>query len=101
MHRRVLRGTVHTTGLSFAPGHSMLDPQARSLLQLIEERGGPPFHLLVPEEARRAYRERRFFTQPAAPEVASVYAVKADGPAGPIPLRVYRPLGADADVRLP
>ena len=79
----------------------MLDPQARSLLQLIEERGVPPLHLLVPEEARRTYRERRYFTQPDPPEVASVYDVKADGPAGPIPLRVYRPLGTDADARLP
>ena len=78
----------------------MLDPQARSLLQLIEERGVPPFHLLAPDEARRTYRERRFFTQPAPPDVASVVDVKADGPAGPVPLRVYRPLGSAADARL-
>jgi acetyl esterase len=79
----------------------VLDPQARSLLKLIEERGIPPTHLLTPEEARRAYRDRRFFTQPAPPDVALVRDLRADGPAGPIPLRLYRPLGSAADAQLP
>jgi acetyl esterase len=78
----------------------VLDPQARSLLKLIEERGIPPTHLLTPEEARRAYRDRRFFTQPAPPDVALVRDLRADGPAGPIPLRLYRPLGSAAAAQL-
>lgn len=78
----------------------MLHPQARALLRLIEERGVPPTHLLTPAEARTAYRERRFFTQPAPPDVGEVRDLQAAGPAGPIPLRSYRPLGSD-DAPLP
>ena len=42
----------------------MLHPQTRALLDLIEEKGLPPTHLLTPAEARHWYRERRFVTQP-------------------------------------
>jgi acetyl esterase len=79
----------------------MLHPQTRALLTLIEERGVPAVHTLAPPEARRVYRERRFFTQPAAPEVAEVRALHAPGPHGDIALRLYRPLGAVAGERLP
>lgn len=71
----------------------MLDPQARALLDLIAERGIPPTHTLSPPEARRAYLERRFFTQPDAPPVADVRALQAQTPQGPVPLRLYRPDG--------
>lgn len=74
----------------------MLDPQARALLALIAERGIPPTHTLTPDEARRAYRERRFFTQPAPPELAEVRDLAAPGPAGAVPLRLYRPEGLPA-----
>ena len=40
----------------------MLHPQARALLDLIEQSGMPPTHRLTPDEARRFYRERRRFT---------------------------------------
>jgi acetyl esterase len=79
----------------------MLDPQARALLDLIEQRGVPPTHTLTPEEARRYYRERRFYTQPAVPDVALVRDLAADRPHGAIPLRFYRPRGAAADAVLP
>ncbi len=79
----------------------MLHPQARALLRLIEEKGVPPTHTLTPVEARAFYRERRTFTQPDPPQVASVRDLQAPGPAGPIPLRSYRPLGAPADAVLP
>ena len=75
----------------------MLDPQARALLDLMIERGVPPTHHLTPAEARRFYLERRFFTQPDAPEVALVQDLRA----GSVPLRFYRPLGAAADAVLP
>jgi acetyl esterase len=75
----------------------MLHPEARALLDLIEERKLPPMHTLTPAEARAFYRERRSFTQPAAPDVASVRDTQCDGPHGPIPLRVYRPIGATRD----
>ncbi|NNU42770.1 alpha/beta hydrolase [Ramlibacter montanisoli] len=79
----------------------MLHPQARALLRLIEEKGVPPTHTLAPVEARAFYRERRTFTQPDPPEVASVRDLRVPGPAGPIPLRSYRPAGAPADAVLP
>jgi acetyl esterase len=79
----------------------MLHPQARALLDLMIERGVPPTHTLTPAEARAAYRDRRGFTQPAPPEVALVSEAAADGPHGPIPLRVYRPIGAERDAALP
>ena len=79
----------------------MLHPQARALLDFIEQRGVPPTHTLAPAEARSFYLERRFFTQPAPPEVADVRELEAEGPHGAIPLRLYRPLGSAAGAVLP
>lgn len=79
----------------------MLHPQAQALLTLIEQVGLPQTHTLSPDDARRFYRDRRSYTQPAAPDVASVAALQADGPAGDIPIRLYRPQGSDAAVPLP
>ena len=78
-----------------------LHPQAKALLELIERNGLPPTHTLSPDEARRFYRERRSYTQPTPPEVASVAELQADGPAGAIPVRLYRPRGSDAGTVLP
>ena len=71
----------------------MLHPQTRALLDLMAQRGVPPTHTLTPVEARAAYRDRRTFTQPDPPAVASVRDLQADGPHGPIPLRLYHPAG--------
>ncbi len=79
----------------------MLHPQARALLDLIEARGVPPTHTLTPAEARRMYLERRFYTQPAPPDVADVRDLAAEGPHGAIPLRLYRPLGSKPGAALP
>ncbi|WP_420472677.1 alpha/beta hydrolase [Noviherbaspirillum sp. ST9] len=74
----------------------MLHPQARALLDLIEQRAVPPTHTLSVEDARRFYRERRFFTQPDTPEVAHVEDMRTDDG---IPLRLYKPLGAEAGLQ--
>jgi acetyl esterase len=82
----------------------MLHPQAKALIDLIEERKLPPMHTLTPVEARVFYRERRGFTQPPAPEVGEVRELSATGPHGAIPLRLYRPLpreGVRSDAALP
>lgn len=79
----------------------MMHPQTRALLDLMEERNIPPTHTLTPEEARRMYRERRFFTQPEPPEVSLVRDLQAPGPLGPIPLRLYRPSSGPQSARLP
>ncbi len=73
---------------------AMLHPQARALLDFIEQRGVPPTHLLSPDEARAGYRDRRHVTQPSPPAVDSVTEIDANG----IALRLYRPLGAGAAV---
>jgi acetyl esterase len=69
----------------------MLDPQARALLDLMAARAVPPTHTLSVAEARRTYRDRRAVTQPDPPPVAQVRdGLRASGPAGDIPLRLYR-----------
>ena len=70
----------------------MLHPNARALLDFIQTNGVPPTHTLAPVDARRFYRERRAVTQPDPPPVARVQDLQADGPHGPIPLRLYKPL---------
>lgn len=79
----------------------MLHPQVRALLRLIEEKGIPPTHTLTPAEAREFYRVRRAVTQPAPPPVAEARDLKAPGPGGDIPLRLFRPAGSQAKDVLP
>jgi acetyl esterase len=79
----------------------MLHPQARALLDFIEQRGVPPTHTLSPSDARTFYRERRFATQPPAPVVGQVQDQLAMGPNGSIPLRLYRPRGSSDTAVLP
>ncbi len=79
----------------------MLHPQARALLDLIEQRQIPPTHTLSVADARAYYRDRRAATQPVPPEVAQVRELQASGPHGAIPLRSYRPLGSAPDEVLP
>ena len=72
----------------------MLDPQARALLDPMEARGVPPTHTLSPADARRFYRERRFFSQPDPPPVGELRELSLPGPAGALRARLYRPLQA-------
>ena len=69
----------------------MLHPQARALLDLIEQRAAPAVHEQTPPEARESYRARRFFTQPDGADMAHIGALSAPGPRGAVPLRLYRP----------
>ena len=90
-----------TPGTAFEYPSMMLHPQARALLDLIEQSGLPPTHTLCVGDARVAYRERRHFTQPPPPEIGCVRDLQASGPSGSIPLRLYRPPGAGDDAVLP
>ena len=74
----------------------MLDPQARALIDLMIERGVPAAHTLSPADARRFYRERRGFTQPEPPPVGAVTELVANGPHGPIPMRLVTPAQGQA-----
>lgn len=79
----------------------MLDPQTKALLDLIIEKGVPPTHLLTPQEARTAYSERRFYSQPDAPDMGLVEDISIPGPASTLKLRSYRPLKSDPKDILP
>lgn len=73
-----------------------LDPDAARALQLVRAAGRPPYEALTVDEARRAYDNVRIAVAPAPQDVASVQDLPAAGPDGPIPLRHYVPMGADA-----
>ncbi len=79
----------------------MLDPQAKALIDLVIEKGIPPTHTLSPKDAREYYVQRRFFSQPDAPEVAESKDIQIPGPGGEITLRCYRPLGSSPAAVLP
>ncbi|MBK0392825.1 alpha/beta hydrolase [Ramlibacter algicola] len=79
----------------------MLDLQAQALLRLIQEKNIPPTHTLPHTQAREYYRARRAVTQPEPPQVGEVRELKAPGPAGDIPLRMYRPQGSAASTTVP
>jgi len=70
-----------------------LDPQVRQLLDQLEAAGGPAITEQTPEEARGLIRALAMLE--GAPEpVSNVQDATAQGPAGDIPVRVYRPEGA-------
>ena len=74
----------------------MLDPQARALLDLMVARGVPPTHTLTPAAARQFFRDRRAATQPDPRPMAEQRDLLAEGPQGPVRLRLYRPHGVAA-----
>ncbi len=78
-----------------------IDPQMRGVLARIATAALPAFCTVSADEARRLYRESRAAFSPAAPEVGAVRDLAASGPAGSIPLRLYRGLGTEAGALLP
>jgi acetyl esterase len=78
-----------------------LDPQARAVLERVARANLPPYPQLGAEGARLLYRESRGSLSAPPPEVALLENRRAPGPAGEIPVRLYRPLGARPGDRLP
>jgi acetyl esterase len=78
-----------------------LDPQAANVIELVIKSGRPPYHQLSPKDARQMFRETRPASTPPAPQIGAVRELMAEGPAGPIPLRLYRPAGVADSRRLP
>ena len=76
----------------------MLDPQAQALMTLLSDKGIPPVYTQTPVEARASYRARRSFTQPDAPEVGRVQDLQFSHGGVQIPVRVYHPAGAGANL---
>ncbi|WP_430334129.1 alpha/beta hydrolase [Rhodococcus sp. ACT016] len=74
-----------------------IDPEVQSMLEILDA-GFPRVEEMTGPEARAAIRAR---LQPVAnPEpVASIRNIEIDGPAGPIPARVYEPASDVADPR--
>ena len=70
-----------------------LDPDNQQVLDMMKAAGRPPVNELQPEEARKMYRASRAALQPDLPEMAEVRDHSAPGPAGDIPLRLYRGRG--------
>jgi acetyl esterase len=78
-----------------------LDPQAAAVLERAARANLPPYAELGAVAARALYRETRGALSPPPPDVARVEQLDAPGPAGPIPMRLYRGLGTTDDERLP
>lgn len=78
-----------------------LDPQAKAVIDLVIKSGRPAFHQLSPRDARQMYRDTRPASTPPAPEIGAVKDLAADGPAGSVPLRLYRPWEVPAATALP
>ena len=77
------------------------DPDVALLLEAARKSGALPFEALAPDAARVAYAESRDRLQVPAQDVASIRNVDITGPAGPLTLRIYRPIGTQADELLP
>ena len=78
-----------------------LDPQVKAVLELVAKANRPAYNTLSPKEARQLFIDTRPASTPTPPEIGSVKNVSAQGPHGPIPLRVYRPAGVADATRLP
>ena len=78
-----------------------LDPQVRAVIDLVIKSGRPAYHQLSPKEARQLFRETRPASTPTPPTIGLVTDLTADGPLGPIPLRLYRPAEVAATTALP
>lgn len=78
-----------------------IDPQMQAVIEGAAQSALPPYCTVSAVEARRLYKETRAALSPPVPEVAAVRDLAAPGPAGPIPLRLYRGLGTAAELALP
>ncbi len=78
-----------------------LDPQARAVLERVARANLPSYPAIGAVAARALYRETRGKLSAAPPEMAHVADLRATGPVGDVPVRLYRPLGARDDERLP
>jgi acetyl esterase len=76
-------------------------PDVEALLAAARAAGSLPFEAMEPAVCRQAYAQRREFLQEPRDEVSLLRDLQADGPGGPVRLRLYRPLGAPLDEILP
>jgi acetyl esterase len=77
------------------------DPDTQAVLDMIRMAGRPPLETLTPAEARVAVGASRAVLASTPLEMAEVRDTAVPGPLGPIPVRLYRPLGTEATDILP
>ena len=70
------------------------DPEVLTLFEALNALNPPPLPSLPLAEARAMYRARAQGNGGAPIAMAEVRDLAAEGPAGPVPLRLYRPAGA-------
>jgi acetyl esterase len=76
-----------------------INPDAAKVVELIIASGRPPYPTIGHVAAREIFVASRAILQPDPSPVAEVRDLAAKGPAGPIPLRLYR--GKDTDTKSP
>lgn len=80
-------------GRPFVRDGLVLDPQVQMVLTLQRRMRRPLLHELSVAGARRELDVNCHIFAPAARELVSVHTEHLPGPAGPIPVRIYRPRG--------
>ncbi|RTL71757.1 MAG: alpha/beta hydrolase [Hyphomicrobiales bacterium] len=78
-----------------------LDPDCKRVHELYALANRPPLETLTPAEAREGYRRATTILASDPVDVGEVRDLAATGPAGAIPLRLYRPKGANPQAPLP
>ena len=78
-----------------------LDPESQRLIDLMAAANRPAWNTLSPQAARDLYLSLRPGAQGPRPAEVNVMDRTIPGPAGDLPVRVYRPASAAADARLP
>ena len=78
-----------------------LDPESQNLLDLMAAANRPAWISLTPKAAREQYLSTRAGAQGPRPDGVTVVDRTVPGPAGEIPVRLYRPKSAPADAKLP
>ena len=70
-----------------------LDPQAKWVLDIAEEKGLPSLDELSPDEAKAAYEERALTLTYKNVDIGKTQDLDIPGPLGDIPIRIYHPVG--------
>jgi acetyl esterase len=79
----------------------ILDPEAERVLEMIRLSGRLPLASLTPAEGRAVFNASKPVLQPDQVAVGAVRDLAAPGPAGPVPLRLYRAAGTAEGQVLP
>lgn len=78
-----------------------LDPESQRLIDLMAAANRPAWNTLSPQAARDLYLSLRPGAQGPRPAEVTVVDRTIPGPAGDLPVRIYRPASAPADAKLP